>query len=73
MHVNRSLAVYRNTGFSVYSGTELKEKDWRSMNEEFQKVFAGIELVPDVKRAMDGMGFVKATPVQEKTIPAFLE
>jgi ATP-dependent RNA helicase DeaD len=43
------------------------------MNEEFQKVFAGIELAPDVKRAIDGMGFVKATPVQEKTIPAFLE
>ena len=43
------------------------------MNEENQMAFAGIELAADVKRAIDGMGFVKATPVQEKTIPAFLE
>jgi ATP-dependent RNA helicase DeaD len=35
-------------------------------------VFAGTELASDVKRAIDAMGFVKATPVQEKTIPAFL-
>ncbi len=42
------------------------------MNEENNKVFAGIELAGDVKRAIDAMGFVKATPVQEKTIPTFL-
>lgn len=43
------------------------------MNEENQMVFAGTVLTADVKRAIDAMGFVKATPVQEKTIPAFLE
>jgi ATP-dependent RNA helicase DeaD len=43
------------------------------MNEETKMAFAGVELAADVKRAIDGMGFVKATPVQEKTIPAFLE
>lgn len=43
------------------------------MNEDKKMGFAGVELAADVKRAIDGMGFVKATPVQEKTIPAFLE
>ena len=42
------------------------------MNEKNQNVFAGIELTSDVQRAIDGMGFVRATPVQEKTVPAFL-
>lgn len=42
------------------------------MNEENQMVFAGAELTADVKRAIDAMGFVEPTPVQEKTIPAFL-
>ena len=43
------------------------------MNEENQMIFAGAELTADVKRAIDVMGFVKATPVQDMTIPAFLE
>ena len=42
------------------------------MNEKNQNVLAGIELTSDVQRAIDGMGFVRATPVQEKTVPAFL-
>jgi ATP-dependent RNA helicase DeaD len=42
------------------------------MNEENQMIFAGTELSADVKSAIDSMGFVKATPVQERTIPAFM-
>jgi ATP-dependent RNA helicase DeaD len=41
------------------------------MNKE-NHVFAGIELVPEIQMAIDGMGFVKATPVQEKTIPEMM-
>jgi ATP-dependent RNA helicase DeaD len=40
---------------------------------ENQMAFAGVSLCKDVQRAIDALGFVKATPVQEKTIPAFLE
>ena len=43
------------------------------MNEKNQTVFAGLQLSADVQRAVDGMGFVKATPVQEKAIPEFLK
>lgn len=43
------------------------------MNENNQTVFAGLQLSADVQRAVDGMGFVEATPVQEKAIPAFLK
>ncbi len=43
------------------------------MNEEMQMTFAGMELAAEIKRAVDSMGFVKATPVQEKTIPVLLE
>ncbi|NLC33486.1 MAG: DEAD/DEAH box helicase [Clostridiales bacterium] len=42
------------------------------MNETNQTPFAGIELSNDVKQAIVNMGYVKATPVQEKTIPVFL-
>ena len=43
------------------------------MIEDNQSVFAGTKLFPDIRRAIDSMGFVKATPVQEKTIASFLE
>ena len=43
------------------------------MIEDNQSVFAGTTLLPDIRRAIASMGFVKATPVQEKTIPSFLE
>ena len=43
------------------------------MLEDNQSVFAGTTLFPDIRRAIDSMGFVKATPVQEKTIASFLE
>ncbi len=36
-------------------------------------VFAGASLCPDIRRAIETLGFMKATPVQEKAIPAFLE
>lgn len=42
------------------------------MNEENKMLFAGIQLSADVKSAIDSMGFLKATPVQERTIPAFM-
>ena len=42
------------------------------MNETNQTPFAGIELSNDIKQAIVNMGYVKATPVQEKTIPIFL-
>ncbi len=35
-------------------------------------MFAGVELSPEIQMAISGMGFVKATPVQEKTILPFL-
>jgi ATP-dependent RNA helicase DeaD len=41
------------------------------MNKE-NNMFAGVELVPEIRMAIDGMGFVKATPVQEKTIPEMM-
>jgi ATP-dependent RNA helicase DeaD len=43
------------------------------MNEENHTMFAGVELAPEVQMAINGMGFTQATPVQEKTISAFLE
>lgn len=42
------------------------------MNETNQTPFAGVELSNDIKQAIVSMGYVKATPVQEKTIPVFL-
>lgn len=42
------------------------------MNEQNQTTFAGLSLETAVARAVDVMGFVQATPVQEKTIPDFL-
>ncbi|HML47568.1 MAG TPA: DEAD/DEAH box helicase [Clostridia bacterium] len=42
------------------------------MNIENQKGFAGATLAPDIQSAIDDMGFVNATPVQEQTIPYFL-
>ncbi len=39
---------------------------------EIQHTFAGVALAADLQRAIDGMGFQTATPVQEKAIPAFL-
>lgn len=41
------------------------------MNKE-NHMFAGVELTPEVQMAIDGMGFTKATPVQEKTIPEMM-
>ena len=43
------------------------------MIEDNQSTFAGTALLPDIRRAIASMGFVKATPVQEKTIASFLE
>ncbi len=42
------------------------------MSEISNNMFAGAELASEILRAIDSMGFVNPTPVQEKTIPAFL-
>ncbi len=41
------------------------------MNKE-NHMFAGVELASEIQTAIGGMGFVKATPVQEKTIPEMM-
>jgi ATP-dependent RNA helicase DeaD len=42
------------------------------MNEIKQTNFAGVALKNEIYRAIAAMGFERATPVQEKAIPAFL-